>query len=291
MTSKTILTCAVTGNLTMPSQNENLPITPKQIAESALEAASAGAAIVHCHVRDPETGRGSMDLALYEELVSRIREKNTDLIINLTTGEGGRFIPSQDDPRVAADGSTLCRPEKRIAHVEALKPDICTLDLNTMWSGRAAVINTPENLQIMAERIYAAGVKPEFEVFDSGDVQLMNHFLDQGILKSPPMVQMVLGVRYGAIASPETMLYLRGLLPAGCDWAGFGIGRMAFPMVAQAYLLGGHVRIGMEDTVHVGRGELCRNNAQLVEKAVGIVETLGGTMASAREARDILGLA
>tara|TARA_R110002110_G_scaffold30683_8_gene108512 strand:- start:1745 stop:2620 length:876 start_codon:yes stop_codon:yes gene_type:complete len=290
MTDKTILTCAVTGNLTMPSQNPNLPITPQQIADAALEAASAGAAIVHCHVRDPETGKGSMDGALYAELVSRIREKNTDLIINLTTGEGGRFIPSEDEPRLAAEGSTLCRPEKRIAHVEALKPDICTLDLNTMWSGRAAVINTPDNLKIMAERIYAAGVKPEFEVFDSGDVQLMNHFLDMGILKSPPMVQMVLGVRYGAIASPETMLYLRSLLPAGCDWAGFGIGRNAFPMVAQAYLLGGHVRIGMEDTVHISRGELCQGNAELVQKAVGIVETLGGTMATAREAREILGL-
>lgn len=290
MTDKTILTCAVTGNLTMPSQNPSLPITPQQIADAALEAASAGAAIVHCHVRDPETGKGSMDGALYAELVSRIREKNTDLIINLTTGEGGRFIPSEDEPRLAAEGSTLCRPESRVAHVEALKPDICTLDLNTMWSGRAAVINTPDNLKIMAERIYAAGVKPEFEVFDSGDVQLMNHFLDMGILKSPPMVQMVLGVRYGAIASPETMMYLRGLLPAGCDWAGFGIGRNAFPMVAQAYLLGGHVRIGMEDTVHISRGELCRGNAQLVEKAVGIVETLGGTLATAQEARGILGL-
>ena len=290
MTAKTILTCAVTGNLTMPSQNPNLPITPQQIADSALEAARAGAAIVHCHVRDPETGKGSMNLALYEELVSRIREKNEELIINLTTGEGGRFIPSEDEPRLAAEGSTLCRPELRVAHVEALKPDICTLDLNTMWSGRAAVINTPDNLAKMAERIYAAGVKPEFEVFDSGDVQLMNHFLETGVLKSPPMVQMVLGVRYGAIASPETMLYLRGLLPQGCDWAGFGIGRMAFPMVAQAYLLGGHVRIGMEDTVHVARGELCKGNAQLVEKAVSIVETLGGTMATASEAREILGI-
>ena len=183
MTKRTIITCAVTGNLTRPDQHPGLPITPPQIAKAALDAAEAGAAIVHLHVRDPKTGKGSMDLALYEELVGLIRAENRRVIINLTTGEGGRFVPSIDEPRMAAEGSTLCRPEKRVAHVERLRPEICTLDFNTMWSGQAAVINSPRNVQIMAERIYAAGVKPEIELFDTGDLHMAKHFLEQGILK------------------------------------------------------------------------------------------------------------
>lgn len=291
MTRKTILTAAVTGNLTRPDQHPGLPITPAQIAQAALDAASAGAAVVHLHVRDPETGKGSMRLELYQEMVERIREKNEDLILNLTTGEGGRFVPSDEDPRIAAPGSTLCAPELRVAHVEALKPDICTLDFNTMWSGQASVINSPRNLEIMASRIAAAGVRPEIEIFDSGDLHMAKHFLNKGMLTGPLLVQMVLGVRFGAVASPATMAYLMGELPPGTIWAAFGIGRMAFPMLAQAFLLGGHVRIGMEDTLHTAQGELCKGNGDLVERAVGIVESLGGNMASPAEARLMLGLA
>jgi uncharacterized protein (DUF849 family) len=290
MSKKTIVTCAVTGNLTSRAQHPGLPITPEEIATASLDAASAGAAIVHIHARDPETGKGSMKLEYYSEIVERIRDKNQDLIINLTTGEGGRYIPSDDDPRVAAEGSTLTAPERRVAHVEALKPDICTLDFNTMWSGQAAVINSPRNLQIMAERIYAAGVKPEFEIFDTGDLQMLKSFIDQGIVKEPVMVQFVLGVRFGATAVPATMAYLVSQLPDDCVWAGFGIGRMEFPMVGQAFLLGGHVRVGMEDNLYIARGELVRDNAQLVERAVTIVESLGGAIASTAEARQMLGL-
>ncbi|WP_226579160.1 BKACE family enzyme [Acuticoccus sediminis] len=291
MAERTILTAAVTGNLTRPEQHPQLPITPAQIAQAALDAAEAGAAIVHLHVRDPETARGSMRLDLYRELVERIREKNERVILNLTTGEGGRFVPSDDDPRVAAAGSTLCAPERRVAHVEDLRPEICTLDFNTMWSGQASVINSPRNLGIMAERIAAAGVRPEIEIFDSGDLQMAKHFLKEGRLTGPLLVQLVLGVRFGAVATPATMAYLVGELPPGTVWAAFGIGRMAFPMLAQAFLLGGHVRIGMEDTVRTVDGELCRGNGQLVEKAVSIVESLGGTMATPEEAREMLGLA
>jgi len=288
---KTILTAAVTGNLTRPDQNPNLPVTPAQIAAAALEAAAAGASIVHLHVRDPQTAKGSMDIALYRELVARIREKNEDIILNLTTGEGGRFVPSHDNPQIAADGSTLCAPEKRVAHVEELLPEVCTLDFNTMWSGQASVINSPRNLEIMAGRIYAAGVTPEIEIFDSGDLHMAKHFLGKGILKGPLMVQMVLGVRFGAVANPETMAFLVSQLPQDTQWAAFGIGRMAFPMLAQAYLLGGHVRIGMEDTVHIRAGELCSSNGQLVEKAVLIVDSLGGQIATPDEARAILRIA
>ena len=182
MADKTIITCAVTGSLTRPEQHPGLPITPEQIADAAIDAAKAGAAIAHIHVRDPETGAPSMALELYREVVERIRGSATDLIINLTTGPGGRFIPSDDDPKVAAPGSNLTTPEKRVEHVVALKPEICSLDLNTMWFGNAVVINTPRNVTIMAEAIRAAGVMPELEVFDSGDLQLAHELLAGGVL-------------------------------------------------------------------------------------------------------------
>ena len=288
--NKTILTCAVTGNLTSKEMHPGLPVTPKEIAEAGLEAAAAGAAILHLHVRDPETTKGSMEFALYEEMVDRIREKNSDVLLNLTTGEGGRFVPSTDNPMIAAENSTLCRPELRVSHVEKLKPEICTLDLNTMWSGQAAVINTPENLKIMAERIYAAGVKPEIEIFNSSDIHLLNHFIKEGVIKTPVMVQMVMGVRFGAAANSETMLYLKSQLPEDCEWAAFGIGRMEYPMLAQSFVAGGHVRVGMEDNLYIRKGELCTGNAQLVEKAINIVEELGGEIATPAEARKILEL-
>ena len=227
---------------------------------------------------------------LYDEMFSRIREKNTDVIINLTTGEGGRFVPSKDNPKIAADNSTLCRPELRVSHVEKLKPEICTLDLNTMWSGQAAVINSPENLKIMAERIYAAGVKPEIEVFNSSDLHLLNHFIAEGVIKTPVMVQMVMGVRFGAPANSETMMYMKSQLPENSVWAAFGIARMEYPMLAQSYVMGGHVRVGMEDNLYIKKGELCTGNAQLVEKAVRILHDLGGSIASTNDAREILGL-
>jgi uncharacterized protein (DUF849 family) len=290
MAKKTILTAAITGNLMTPEISPNLPVTPEQIARQALDAAAAGAAIVHLHVRDPETAKGSMRLDLYEELVALIRAENTDVLLNLTTGEGGRFIPSDDDPKIAAAGSTLCAPEKRVAHVEALKPDICTLDFNTMWSGAASVINSPRNLEIMAGRIYAAGVKPEIEIFDSGDLHMVKDFVARGVIKTPLMVQMVLGVRFGAVANPATMAYLVGQLPEGTEWAAFGIGRAAFPMLAQAWLLGGHIRIGMEDTAYIRKGAHCVSNAELVTKAARMIDDLGGALATPHEAREILGL-
>jgi uncharacterized protein (DUF849 family) len=290
MSHKTILTCAVTGNLMTPDISPHLPVTPEQIAQHAVDAAAAGAAIVHLHVRDPETAKGSMDIALYREVVDRIRDKNNDVILNLTTGEGGRFVPSRTDPKRADTGSTLCAPEKRVAHVEELKPEIGPWDFNTMWSGQASVINAPWNLETMAERIYAAGTTPEIEIFDSGDLHMVKDFIARGVIKTPMMVQMVLGVRFGAVANPETMAYLVSQLPSGTQWAAFGIGRMAFPMLAQAYLLGGHVRIGMEDTAFIAKGEHCTSNAQLVEKGVSIIDSLGGSVATPSEARGILGI-
>ena len=290
MADKTIITCAVTGNITRPEQHPALPITPEQIADAAIDAAKAGAAIAHIHVRDPDTGAPSMELEHYREVVERIRAGDTDLIINLTTGPGGRFMPSDDDPRVAAPGSTLVRPERRVEHVVALRPEICSLDLNTMWFGNAVVINTPRNVTIMAGAIREAGVKPELEVFDSGDLQLAYQLLESGVLPRPPLFQVVLGIRNGFPATPETLLYAKSLLPADAQWAAMGTGRMEFPIVAQACLLGGHVRVGLEDNLYLSRGVLAPSNAALVERAVTIVELLGRSVASPAEARAILGL-
>src|SRR3974377_168100 len=286
---KTILTVAVTGNLTTVQQNPALPCTPEQIASAALESAKIGAAVAHIHVRYPD-GRPSMELAHYREVVDRIRDKNSDLILNLTTGPGGRFVPSKEDPRVAGPGASIRHPLKRIEHIVELKPDIATLDLNTMWSGSAAVINTPDNVTIMANEIQKAGSKPELEVFDSGDIQLANALLDQGVLKSPPLFQIVMGVRYGFISTPQTLMYAHSLLPKDAMWAAFAIGRWEFPMLATAWFLGGHVRVGMEDNVYSSKGQLTPSNAALCEKAVRILDDLGAELASAKEARQILGL-
>lgn len=287
---KTILTCAVTGNLTKPEQHPGLPVTPEQIATASLDAARAGAAVVHIHVRDPKTGRPSMDIGLYRDVIERIRAENTDVIINLTTGPGGRFIPSEDDPKVAAPGTTLMRPEDRVEHILALRPDICSLDLNTMNSGGDVVINTPKNVTRMAAVIREAGVKPELEIFDSGDMHLALDLIKSGVLDGPGLWTFVMGVKYGFSASPETLMYARNLLPAGAQWAAFGIGRFEFPIVAQAWLAGGHVRVGLEDNIYISKGVLAESNAALVKRARDIVESLGGELASAQEAREQLGL-
>lgn len=290
MARPTILTCAVTGNLVKPSQTPYLPVTPEQIADSAIAAAKAGAAIAHIHVRHPETGEPSMELAYYREVMERIEASGTDVIVNLTTGPGGRYVPSDEDPAVAGPGTSIKRPEIRVEHIEALKPEIATLDLNTMWSGSAVVINTPRNVRIMAERIRAAGSKPELEVFDTGDIHLARDLLEEGVLDAPALFQIVTGVKYGAASTPQTMAYMQSLLPQDAQWAAFGIGRMEFPMLAQAWLLGGHVRVGMEDNIYLEKGRLAESNSELVEKGVRIVRELGGQIARPEEARAILGL-
>jgi len=286
----TILSCAVTGTFTKPEHNETLPVTPAEIAGDCIEAARAGAAICHIHVRDPKTAVPSMEFSYYEEVVKQIRASDVDLIINLTTGPGGRYVPSDDNPEVAAPNSNFKTPEIRTEHVVRLKPEICTLDLNTMWFGGGAVINSPKNIREMAGRMYAAGVKPELEVFDSGDIQLAHELLKEGTLKEPALFQIVTGVKYGFAPGADTMMYAKSLLPEGCEWAAFGASRWAFPMLAQAFLLGGHCRIGMEDAVYLEKGVKCKGNRDLVEKAVSIIRTLGGELATVEQAREILQL-
>ena len=287
---RVFITVAVTGNLTAPDQTPHLPITPAEIAEACLEAAAAGAAIAHIHVRDPATGRPSMELALYQEVVERIRARNEELILNLTTGPGGRFAPSKDDPAVAGPGTTLMRPEARVEHIATLRPDVCTLDLNTMNSGGQVVINTPENVRRMARVIREAGVKPEIELFDSGDIALLHDLIADGSLDPAPLCSLVMGVRYGFQVSPETVLYARGLLPEGAIFTAIGVGRHVFTAATQSYLLGGHVRVGIEDGVYLSRGSLAPSNAAMVVKIRGIVEALGAEIASPAQARELLGL-
>lgn len=285
-----ILTCAITGNLTKPEQTPYLPITPAQIVESSLAAAEAGASIVHIHVRDPMTGRPSMELDHYAEVVGALRKARPDLILNLTTGPGGRFVPSEDEPRIAGPGTTLMRPEGRVSHIAALKPEIATLDLNTMNSGGEVVINTPRNVRRMAKIIRDAGAIPEIELFDSGDIAMMHDLLSDGTLAHPVLCSFVLGVKYGFQPSPETVLYARNLLPQGARFTAIGIGRSAFKMVAQSFLAGGNARVGLEDGIYLSRGELAQSNEQLVTKARQIIEDLGGSLATTAQARAKLGL-
>jgi len=290
MQSRVVITCAVTGNQTTPEMTPHLPITPEEIAEACLGAAEAGAAVVHIHVRDPKSGRPSMEIDYYRDVIDRIRARNNEVILNITTGPGGRFAPDADEPKIAGPGTTLMRPEKRVEHIALLKPDICTLDLNTMNSGKEVVINTPPNIRRMAAVIRDARVKPEIELFDSGDIALCQDLINDGTLESPVLCSIVMGVKYGFQPSPDTVLYARGMLPPGTIWTAFGTGRMAFPMVAQSYLAGGHIRVGLEDAIYLERGVLAPSNAAMVDKARGIVESLGGQIATARQAREILSL-
>jgi len=289
MTTPTILSCAVTGNITTRQQHPGLPCTPEEIANACIGAARTGAAIVHIHVRHAD-GRPSMELSHYREVVARIRASDVDVVVNLTTGPGQRFVPSEQDPRIAAHGTTLMRPEPRVEHIVALRPEICSLDLNTMYSGSSVVINTPGNVRRMAALIQEAGTLPELEVFDTGDIHLAKDLLADGTIAAPPLFQIVLGVKYGAEASPGTLMHMRSLLPINARWAACGIGRSAFTMLAQSCLLGGHVRTGLEDTVYLERGVLAPDNSALVAKAARIVRELGGTLATPGQAREILGL-
>jgi len=285
-----IVTCAVTGSHQNFHKHPNFPITPEQIARECLEARAAGAAVVHIHVRDPETGAPSGDPALYAEVVARIRDAGSDVLINLTTGEGARYAPSEENPAVGGPGTTIRRPELRLRHVEDLRPDICTLDVGTFNFGENVFMNTPAHLRIMAKTIKELGVRPEIEVFEPGQVMFARTLIAEGLVEAPPMFQICLGIPHASPATPEVMTVMRNLLPENANWAGFGISRWEFPMVAQAVTLGGHVRVGLEDNLYLAKGEF-GSNAQLVEKGVRIVRELGADVVEPARAAEILDLA
>ena len=291
MNYEVIITCAVTGAGDTVDKHPGVPVTPKQVAAAAIEAAKAGATVAHVHVRDPETGKGSRDPALFREAVERIRDSGTDVVINLTAGMGGDWVPSDNDPSTPGPGSDMIGPAERLVHVEELRPEICSLDCGTMnfGNGNEIYISPAGYLRTMAETVKGWGVKPELEVFDLGHVRFARQMIDEGLIEEPPLFQICLGIPWGAGADTESMMAIRDALPPGAHWAGFGISRMEMPMVAQAVLLGGNVRVGLEDNLFLSRGVLA-SNGQLVEKAVEIIERLGARVLSPQEARDKLGL-
>jgi uncharacterized protein (DUF849 family) len=292
MNPKIIVTCAVTGAGDTVGRHPAIPVTPEQIAGSALEAASAGAAVVHCHVRDPATGKGARGVHLYREVVERIRAKNADVIINLTAGMGGDLdVGPGETPMTWGPLTDLVGPEERLAHVSELRPEICTLDCGSLnfGDGNTIVVQTPAQLREQARLIRSYGVKPEMEIFDSGNLWFARQLLAEGLIADPPLFQLCLGIPWGAPYDSETMAYQKAQLPPGAVWAAFGIGRNEFPAVAQAVLLGGHVRVGLEDNLWLEKG-VHATNGKLVEKAVKIIEILGTKVASPDEGREILKL-
>jgi uncharacterized protein (DUF849 family) len=284
-----IISCAVTGSGDTTGISPYVPVTPKQIADDALAAHAAGAAIVHLHVRDPASGASSRDIALYREVVQRIRDSGSKVVINLTTGMGARFTPDELDPNKNAS-SGMALPEDRMNHVLELKPDICSLDIATMNFGKHAFVNVQDHVVRIAAAVRSAGVKPELEVFDLGHVALANHLYLQGHFEDPPFFQFCLGVPWGAPATPESLSAMKMQLPAGARWSAFGVGARQFPMVALAVVHGGHVRVGLEDNLYMSKGVLAQGNAPLVERAARIVRDLGAELAGPAEARRILGL-
>ena len=291
MNNEVIVSCAVTGAGDTAGIHPELPVTPAQIASAAVDAARAGAAIAHIHVRDPQTGAPSRKLDYYREVVERIRLSGTDVIINLTTGMGGDLIVDDAHPSSAAPGSDMVPALERLEHIEDLRPEMCTLDCGSMnfSDGDYVAVVTANQLRTMAARVQELGVKPELEVFDTGHVRLANKLVEEGLIDGAPLFQLCLGIPYGAPADPRTMAAMIDLLPPGAVWAAFAISRMEMPIVAQSVLLGGNVRVGLEDNLYLRRGEFA-SNAQLVEKAVELVEALGARILTTSEARAKLGL-
>lgn len=293
MNRKVILTCAVTGNAPFNPKHPNFPVTPAQICDAVVEAANAGASIAHIHVRDPETGGGSRDPALFKEVVDRIRSTGVNIVLNLTAGMGAFLLPDPEDESRALPESDVVGVEERIEHLVDCLPEIASLDITTGNQVEGPIefvyLNTTRTLRAMAVRFRELGVKPELEVFSPGDILFGNQMIAEGLIDDPPMYQLVLGVRWGAPADPETMMYLRNLIPENAHWAGFGIARLEMPMVAQAVLLGGNVRVGLEDNLYLKRGVFA-TNGQLVERARTIVEYLGEEVATPDETREMLRL-
>ena len=286
-----IVTCAVTGAGDTVDKHPAIPVTPEQVANAAIEAADAGAAIVHIHVRDPKTGAGSRDIELFRQSVDRVRASGRDVLINLTAGMGGDLVVDDDDPATPAPGSDLVNAQTRMAHVEVLRPDIASLDCGSInfSDDNVIYVQTPNMLRTMATRYREIGVKPELEVFDLGHLRFANQMVQEGLLDDPPMYQICLGIPWGADATTATMATMASQVPAHAVWSGFGISRMQMPMVAQAMLLGGNVRVGLEDNLYLERG-VHASNGELVSKAIRIIKELGGRACSVDEARHKLGL-
>jgi uncharacterized protein (DUF849 family) len=289
------ITCAVTGAGDSTGRSDKVPVTPAQIAAAAIEAAQAGAAIAHIHVRDPATGKGSRDPALYREVVARVRDSRTDVVLNLTAGMGGDLVfGSVEQPLPPrASGTDMAGATERLVHVEELLPEICTLDcgsMNFVAGGDYVMVNTPDTLRAMAKLVRSLGVRPELEVFDTGQLVMVKHLLREGLLDDPVLIQLCMGIPYGA---PDDLLTLQSMvhaLPAGAVFSTFSIGRMQLPYVAAAALAGGNVRVGLEDNLYLSRGVLATNGA-LVERAATILTAMGANILGPDAVREKLKLA
>jgi uncharacterized protein (DUF849 family) len=291
MNFEVIVTCAVTGAGDTTGRSPHVPVTPKEVAEAAIEAAKAGAAVAHLHVRDPETGKGSRDPKLFKEAVDRVRDSGTDVVVNLTAGMGGDWVPDAKNPAMPGPGTDMIGAEDRLIHVHECMPEICSLDCGTLnfGDGDNIYISTPPMLRRMAQLTLDWGVKPEMEVFELGHIRFATQMIAEGLIAAPPMFQICLGIPWGADQSVDTMKVMKDHLPQGASWAGFGISRMQMPMAAAAVAMGGNVRVGLEDNIFLDRGVLA-TNGQLVTRVVEIIERMGGRAVTPQEARNKLKL-
>jgi uncharacterized protein (DUF849 family) len=294
MNWEAFITCAVTGVGDTTARSDRVPVTPEQIAAAAIEAADAGAAIAHIHVRDPATGKGSRDVGLYRDVVERIRASGTDVVLNLTAGMGGDLVLGGDETPLPFDaaGTDLAGATERLAHVEELLPEICTLDCGSMnfaAGGDYVLLNTPAILRAMARRVRELGVRPELEVFDTGHLVLVKELVDEGLFDDPVLIQLCTGIPYGAPDDLPTLLAMVARLPPGAVFSAFSIGRMQIPFVAMAVLAGGNVRVGLEDNLYLSRGRLA-SNGELVERAVHVLEGMNVRVLGPGEVREKLRL-
>ena len=291
MNNEVIVTCAVTGAGDTLGKHPEVPVTPEQISNAAIAAAKAGASVAHIHVRDPETGLGSRDVNLFKEVVERIRDSNTDVVINLTAGMGGDWVPSEENPSMPGPGTDMIGPEERLAHVKEIHPEICSLDCGTMnfGNGNEIYISPPGYLREMASMIQEWGVKPELEVFELGQIRFAKQMIKEGLINEPPMFQICLGIPWGAEQTVDSMKVMKDELPINASWASFGIGRMQMPMAAAAVAMGGNVRVGLEDNLYLEKGVLASND-QLVTRVIEIIQRMGSRVLSPQETRDKLKL-
>ena len=291
MNNEVIVTCAVTGAGDTLGKHPEVPVTPEQISNAAIAAAKAGASVAHIHVRDPETGLGSRDVNLFKEVVERIRDSETDVVINLTAGMGGDWVPSEENPSMPGPGTDMIGPEERLAHVKEIHPEICSLDCGTMnfGNGNEIYISPPGYLREMASMIQEWGVKPELEVFELGQIRFAKQMIKEGLINEPPMFQICLGIPWGAEQTVDSMKVMKDELPTNASWASFGIGRMQMPMAAAAVAMGGNVRVGLEDNLYLEKG-VPASNDQLVTRVIEIIQRMGSRVLSPKETRDKLKL-
>ena len=289
MNWEVFLTCAVTGAGDTVDKSEHIPVTPEEIANSAIDAAKAGAAIVHIHVRDPQTGKGSRDPELFRETVERIRAADVDVIINLTAGMGGDLVLGGAETPLPLDdaGTDMAGATERLIHVTNLLPEICTLDCGSMnfaAGGDYVMTNTPDTLRAMAAQVQKLGVRPELEVFDFGHIVMVKDLIKEGLIDDPVMIQLCMGIPYGAPDDPNTFMAMVNSLPEACVFSAFSIGRMQIPFVAMAALAGGNVRVGLEDNIYLSKG-VKTSNAGLVERAATLLENMNANVIGPEEVR------